>query len=100
MQIPISKTLPICEWSGSSANGGRALTINNIQILLWESMIRLDKDPNMTYPGGGTLTNAYWRTLLADTIVDVTSKCATRLNSEHFDDCLVWREYLKEGKKL
>lgn len=93
------KTLPVSEWAATTADHGTDLTMSEEQILLWEKMIRLDEDPDRPYPGGGTLTNAYWRTLLADTIIDGPSGSARRLKPEDFDDYLVWREYLKEGKR-
>ena len=92
------KTLPVTEWTVNAPDSGRTLIISQEQILLWERMIRLDEEPKKRYPGGGTLTNAYWRTLLADTMVDEALQSARKLEPEDFDDYLAWREYIKEGK--
>jgi hypothetical protein len=63
-------------------------------------MIRLDKEPDRRYPGGGTITDAHWRTLLVDSIIDESSKSARRLKPEDFDDYLIWRERRKEDQVL
>ena len=52
------------EHAVTSANGPE------VSLGAMEKMIRLDEGPNRPYPGGGTLINAYWRTLLTDTIID------------------------------
>ena len=60
--------------------------------MLWEKMIGVDQKPDAAYPGGGTRINAYWRTLLADQIVDKPSMSAKRLCPSDFEDFELWKE--------
>jgi hypothetical protein len=93
------KTLPLTEWTGNTTRaGGSSLTTIRRNLLLWERIIGMEQRPDSSYPGGGTLIHAYWRTLLGDYVFEESSQSARRLNPQDFNDFLVWREWLRSGE--
>jgi Heterokaryon incompatibility protein (HET) len=93
------KTVPVVKWISPSAEGlGNRITVDFKRLKLWEKMIGVDREPERPYPGGGTLSEAYWRTLLADSVVDEPSHSARRLSPGDMEDFRTWRVRMGEGQ--